>query len=36
VNQRGFEEGARWRRYYEVIGPGWDRALHALKALLER
>ena len=36
VHQRGFEEGARWRRYYEVIGPGWDRALRALKALLER
>ena len=36
VSQRGFEEGARWRRYYEVIAPGWDRALHGLKALLER
>jgi uncharacterized protein YndB with AHSA1/START domain len=36
VSQRGFEEGARWRRYYEVIVPGWDRALHALKSLLER
>lgn len=36
VSQRGFEEGARWRRYYEVIVPGWERALQALKALLER
>jgi uncharacterized protein YndB with AHSA1/START domain len=36
VTQRGFEEGARWRRYYEVIAPGWERALLALKALLER
>jgi len=36
VNQRGFEEGARWRRYYEVLSPGWERALLALKALLER
>jgi uncharacterized protein YndB with AHSA1/START domain len=36
VSQRGFEEGARWRRYYEVIAPGWERALGALKALLER
>ena len=36
VSQRGFEEGARWRRYYEVITPGWERALHALKDLLER
>jgi uncharacterized protein YndB with AHSA1/START domain len=36
VSQRGFEEGARWRRYYEVIVPCWDRALRALKGLLER
>ena len=36
VSQRGFEEGPRWRRYYEVITPGWERALQALKALLER
>src|SRR5437762_6515248 len=36
VSQRGVEEGARWRRYYEVIVPGWERALQALKALLER
>jgi uncharacterized protein YndB with AHSA1/START domain len=36
VSQRGFEEGARWRRYYEVIVPGWERALHALKGLLEK
>ena len=36
VSQRGFQEGARWRRYYEVIVPGWERALGALKALLER
>jgi uncharacterized protein YndB with AHSA1/START domain len=36
VSQRGFEEGARWRRYYEVIVPGWERALRALKSLLEK
>jgi len=36
VSQRGFEEGARWRRYYEVLQPAWERALVALKALLER
>ena len=36
VSQRGFEEGPRWRRYYEVIIPGWERALRALKSLLER
>lgn len=35
VTQSGFEEGARWRRYYEVIGFGWERALASLKSLLE-
>jgi hypothetical protein len=36
IRQSGFEEGARWRRYYEVAGHGWDRALAALRALLEK
>lgn len=36
VTQTGFEEGARWRRYYEVIGVGWSRGLASLKSLLER
>jgi uncharacterized protein YndB with AHSA1/START domain len=36
VTQTGFEEGPRWRRYYEVIGLGWQRALSSLKDLLER
>jgi len=36
VTQTGFEESARWRRYYEVIGFGWERALGSLKALLEK
>ena len=35
VTQNGFEESARWRRYYEVIEVGWDRALASLKTLLE-
>lgn len=35
VRQSGFEESARWRRYYEVITPGWMRALDALKEYLE-
>ncbi len=35
VTQTGFEESARWRRYYEVIGFGWSRALASLKSLLE-
>jgi uncharacterized protein YndB with AHSA1/START domain len=36
VTQHGFEESLRWRRYYEVIGFGWERALASLKALLEQ
>jgi uncharacterized protein YndB with AHSA1/START domain len=36
VMQTGFEESARWRRYYEVIGFGWERALQSLKSLLEK
>jgi uncharacterized protein YndB with AHSA1/START domain len=36
VLQTGFQEGRRWRRYYDVIGHGWERALASLKALLER
>jgi uncharacterized protein YndB with AHSA1/START domain len=35
VRQTGFEESGRWRRYYEVVPYGWERALAALKALLE-
>ena len=35
VVQSGFEETPRWRRYYEVIGVGWERALASLKSLLE-
>jgi len=35
VMQRGFDESPRWRRYYEVIGAGWERALHTLRMLLE-
>ena len=36
VRQTGFEESARWRRYYEVITVGWERALHSLRMLLEK
>jgi uncharacterized protein YndB with AHSA1/START domain len=36
VTQTGYEESARWRRYYEVIGFGWERALGSLKSLLEK
>jgi uncharacterized protein YndB with AHSA1/START domain len=36
VTQSGFEEGERWRRYYDVIASGWSRALESLKVYLER
>ena len=36
VMQTGYEESARWRRYYEVIDLGWQRALASLKSLLEK
>jgi len=36
VVQTGYEDSARWRRYYEVIGFGWERALTSLKSLLEK
>ena len=35
VTQSGFEDSARWRRYYEVVGEGWQRALASLRSLLE-
>lgn len=36
ILQTGFEEGVRWRRYYELVRGGWERALHSLKMLLEK
>jgi uncharacterized protein YndB with AHSA1/START domain len=36
VTQNGYEESDRWRRYYEVVGVGWERALVSLKSLLEK
>ena len=36
VVQRGFEESMRWRRYYEVVTVGWQRALKSMKMLLEK
>jgi uncharacterized protein YndB with AHSA1/START domain len=35
VEQHGFEDSLRWRRYYEVIGAGWHSSLAALKRHLE-
>jgi uncharacterized protein YndB with AHSA1/START domain len=36
VRQTGYEESERWRRYYDLVGPGWERALATMKALLEK
>ena len=36
IVQNGFEESARWRRYYEVVTGGWQRALKSMKVLLEK
>ena len=36
VIQTGCDDSPRWRRYYEVVGAGWERALASMKALLER
>jgi hypothetical protein len=35
LRQSGYEESARWKRYYELIAPGWDRALASMKSYLE-
>ena len=36
IEQSGFEESDRWRRYYAIVQTGWERALASLKALLEK
>jgi uncharacterized protein YndB with AHSA1/START domain len=36
VRQSGADESPRWERYYDVIGPGWVRALESLKTYLEK
>ena len=35
VSQRASDDGERWKRYYELIAPGWERALLSLKRYLE-
>ena len=35
VEQSGFEESPRWRRYYEIAGPGLRQSLGAMKDWLE-
>ena len=36
VVQSGYDEGPRWRRYYEVVSSGWERALDSLRQYLEQ
>ena len=36
VVQTGFEAGARWQRYYDIVSVGWERALTSMKMLLEK
>jgi uncharacterized protein YndB with AHSA1/START domain len=36
VRQSGFEDSARWRRYYSVIERGWQLSMGALKEYVER
>src|SRR3984957_18087699 len=36
VAQTGFEEDPRWRRFYDIMRAGWERALKTLKMLLEK
>jgi uncharacterized protein YndB with AHSA1/START domain len=36
VRQSADDDGPRWQRYFHVMAGGWDRALSALKAHLER
>jgi uncharacterized protein YndB with AHSA1/START domain len=35
IRQTGFEESARWSRYYEVLGAGLTASLERLKKILE-
>jgi hypothetical protein len=36
ITQSGFEESPRWRRYYDVIGFGLERAINSMRMLLEK
>ena len=35
VQQSGFEDSPRWRRYYSVIDLGWQVSMGALKRYIE-
>jgi len=36
IKQTGYEEGPRWRRYYEIVAEGWKVALADLKTYAEQ
>jgi uncharacterized protein YndB with AHSA1/START domain len=36
IRQSGSQDGARWTRYCEIIGRGWELALESLRDYLER
>jgi hypothetical protein len=36
LRQSGFDDGPRWSRYFDLVGPGWLRSLEALRDYLER
>src|SRR5437773_4617226 len=36
ITQSGFDESARWRRYYDVAHSQWQSLLESLKAYLEK
>ena len=36
VRQSGEGEGARWRRYFEIMGHGWEGALNEMKDYMDK
>jgi uncharacterized protein YndB with AHSA1/START domain len=36
VRQSGEDDGTRWKRYFEIVAAGWQRALGELKEYLDR
>lgn len=36
VRQSAEDHGPRWKRYFDIMGPGWDSALQELKDYMDR
>ncbi len=36
VRQSAEDHGPRWKRYFDIMGPGWESALQELKDYMER